>query len=241
MPLICFLFIGPYVCSTLLSDGASRRRPCDSLSLHLHQVVKMTFTFELSNMLGTLSIGRRSPADPCHTTVRTGPYTAIRARYANTPRSTMEVRATENRHWTDPSRGLGTEPDTKGRVSCPPCCARATGKPPARARQLFDGVVFSTAATERPVAAASGSDSGALRAFHRIRSSCANPEGTGLTPLLSFPCRRAAEDCRPAHRVQLRATALGARAFNASGVRGQGRFAFRSVEYHRSGSVSRLP
>jgi hypothetical protein len=53
MPLIRFLFIGPYVCSTLLSDPASRRRPCALLSLHLHQVVKRTFTFELSNMLGT--------------------------------------------------------------------------------------------------------------------------------------------------------------------------------------------
>jgi hypothetical protein len=53
MPQIQFLSIGSYVCSTLLSDPASRRRPCASLSLHLHQVVKRTFTFELSNMLGT--------------------------------------------------------------------------------------------------------------------------------------------------------------------------------------------
>src|SRR5271168_3937393 len=53
MPQIRFLYIGSYVCSTLLSDPASRRSPCASLSLHLHQVVKRTFTFELSNMLGT--------------------------------------------------------------------------------------------------------------------------------------------------------------------------------------------
>ena len=53
MPPIRFLYIGSYVCSTLLSDPASRRRPCASLSLHIHQVVKRTFTFELSNMLGT--------------------------------------------------------------------------------------------------------------------------------------------------------------------------------------------
>ena len=53
MPLIRFLYIGSRFCSTLLSDPASRRRPCASLSLHLHQVVKRTFTFELSNMLGT--------------------------------------------------------------------------------------------------------------------------------------------------------------------------------------------
>jgi len=50
MPAIGFLFIGSYVCSTLLSDLASRQRPCASLSLHLHQVVKRTFTFKLSNI-----------------------------------------------------------------------------------------------------------------------------------------------------------------------------------------------
>src|SRR5271157_4854427 len=53
MPHIRFLFIGSRVCSTLLSDPASRRRRCASLSLHLHQVVKGTFTPKLSNMLGT--------------------------------------------------------------------------------------------------------------------------------------------------------------------------------------------
>jgi hypothetical protein len=70
MPLIRFLFIGPYVCSTLLSDPASRRRPCASLSLHLHQVVKRTFTFELSNMLGTLAVGIRVAPHPPHGSVR---------------------------------------------------------------------------------------------------------------------------------------------------------------------------
>jgi hypothetical protein len=69
MPLIRFLFISPYVCSTLLSDPASRRRPCASLSLHLHQVVKRTFTFELSNMLGTLAVGTIITDRP-----RTDPY-----------------------------------------------------------------------------------------------------------------------------------------------------------------------
>ena len=62
MPLIRFLYIGSYVCSTLLSDPISRRRPCASLSLHLHQVVKRTFTFELSNMLGTQTKGPLFPA-----------------------------------------------------------------------------------------------------------------------------------------------------------------------------------
>src|SRR5271167_3358675 len=57
MPLIRFLYIGSYVCSTLLSDPPSPERPCASLSLHLHQVVKRTSTFELSNMLGTQKNG----------------------------------------------------------------------------------------------------------------------------------------------------------------------------------------
>ena len=64
MPQIRFLYIGSHVCSTLLSDPASRRRPCASLSLHLHQVVKRTFTFELSNMLGTIGIGGSLTAPP---------------------------------------------------------------------------------------------------------------------------------------------------------------------------------
>jgi len=37
-PPIQFLFIGSRVCSTFLSDPASRRRPYASLTLHLHQV-----------------------------------------------------------------------------------------------------------------------------------------------------------------------------------------------------------
>ena len=70
MPRIWFLYIGSYVCSTLLSDPASRRRPCASLSLHLHQVVKRTFTFELSNMLGTLAVGTNIADRPPHRSVR---------------------------------------------------------------------------------------------------------------------------------------------------------------------------
>ena len=53
MPLIRFLYIGSHVCSALLLDPPSPERPCASLSLHLHQVVKGTFTPKLSNMLGT--------------------------------------------------------------------------------------------------------------------------------------------------------------------------------------------
>ncbi len=52
-PQIRFLSIGSRVCSTLLSDLTSRFGPCASLSLHLHQAVKRTFTSKLSNMLGT--------------------------------------------------------------------------------------------------------------------------------------------------------------------------------------------
>src|ERR1035441_826324 len=57
MPQIRFLYIGSYVCSTLLSDPPSPERPCASLLLHLHQVVEGTFTPELSNMLGTQTKG----------------------------------------------------------------------------------------------------------------------------------------------------------------------------------------
>src|SRR5215831_1925345 len=38
MPRIRFLFVRSRFCSTLPSDAASRRRPCASLILHLHQV-----------------------------------------------------------------------------------------------------------------------------------------------------------------------------------------------------------
>ena len=53
LPHIRFLFVRSRLCSTLPSDPASRRRPCASLTLHLHQVVQGTCTPRLSNMLGT--------------------------------------------------------------------------------------------------------------------------------------------------------------------------------------------
>src|SRR6516165_5317244 len=52
-PQIQFLSIGSRVCSALLSDLVSRLGPCVSLSLHVHHVVKRTFTSKLSIMLGT--------------------------------------------------------------------------------------------------------------------------------------------------------------------------------------------
>ena len=58
MPQIQFLYIGSRLCSALLSGPASRRvsfHPCASLSLHVHHVVKRTFTSKRSNMLGTQS------------------------------------------------------------------------------------------------------------------------------------------------------------------------------------------
>src|SRR5207248_5376754 len=57
-PQIQFLSIGSRVCSTLLSDIASRRHLCASLSLRLYQVVKRTFTSKRLNMLGTHKRGR---------------------------------------------------------------------------------------------------------------------------------------------------------------------------------------
>ena len=72
MPLIRFLYIGSCVYSTLLSHLASRRRRCASLSLHLHQVVKRTFTSKLSNMLGTQKIGAGIFASPLCTSSSIG-------------------------------------------------------------------------------------------------------------------------------------------------------------------------
>jgi len=66
-PRIRFLFIGSRVCSPLPSDPASRRRPCGSLPLHLHQVGERTYTSKLSNMLGTRRYPRahaRGTGDP---------------------------------------------------------------------------------------------------------------------------------------------------------------------------------
>src|ERR1019366_9355527 len=43
-----------------------------------------------SGLTARSAYGRRSPADPCHTTVRTGPYTAVRDGYASIPRIRTE-------------------------------------------------------------------------------------------------------------------------------------------------------
>ena len=76
MPRIRFLSIGSRLCSTLPSDPASRRRPCASLGLHLHQVVQGTFTLKLPNMLGT----HRDRGEPRGSTPPTPPYIRVRIR-----------------------------------------------------------------------------------------------------------------------------------------------------------------
>src|SRR6266567_3528481 len=134
--------------------------------------------------------GRRSPADPCHTTVRTGPYTAVRVGCANSHRSTSEVPAIGSKHWKAQPRGPWPEPSTKGHVHCQPCYWRVADEPPATTERRGDGAVFSIAATSLPAVAIGPSGSGTLahRAFRRSRNSCANPADTELVPLSSSPC-----------------------------------------------------
>src|SRR5215469_1849413 len=58
-PRIWFLFVRSWLCSTLPSDPASRRRPCVSLVLHHHQVGQGTRIPKLLRMLGA---PKKSPA-----------------------------------------------------------------------------------------------------------------------------------------------------------------------------------
>src|SRR5215831_10480199 len=71
LPRIRFLFVGSRLRSALPSDPASRRRPCASLALHLHQVVQGTCTPKLSNMLGTQlkPLRGRLGRAPVHTSI----------------------------------------------------------------------------------------------------------------------------------------------------------------------------
>src|SRR5580658_3403522 len=78
MPQIRFLYIDSYVCSTLLLDPTSRRRPCASLLLHLHQVVEGTYTPELSNMLGTQEKGAGLATGPLLVDLRNRDYQCSR-------------------------------------------------------------------------------------------------------------------------------------------------------------------
>ena len=84
-PQIRLLYIGSRFCSTLPSDPASRPRPSASLSLHLYQVVKSTFTSQLSNMLGVpKKEGERNSlplqVDGVGLELETGEYTGVERR-----------------------------------------------------------------------------------------------------------------------------------------------------------------
>lgn len=57
-PYIGFLFVRSWICSTLPSDPASRRRPCASPVLRHHQAGQGTFIPELLNMPGTQQKGQ---------------------------------------------------------------------------------------------------------------------------------------------------------------------------------------
>src|SRR5262245_18422217 len=76
MPRIRFLSVRSRFWSTLLSDAASRRRPCASLALHLHQVVQGTCTPQLSNILGT----QRDRGEPRGSSPPTPPGIRVRTR-----------------------------------------------------------------------------------------------------------------------------------------------------------------
>ena len=77
-PRIRFLFIGSRVCSTLPSDPASRRRPCASLSLHLHQVGRGLPPPSCRTCSAHIDIGRRLPAFPVPPPCVRVTYTAVR-------------------------------------------------------------------------------------------------------------------------------------------------------------------
>ena len=80
--------------------------------------------------------------------------------YANTPRLMTEDRASGSTHSRARRTELWTGRGTKGHDRCQPYYSPAAPRPPAGSVPPGDGAVFSTAATERPVAAAgpSGSD-----------------------------------------------------------------------------------
>ena len=66
-PPIWFLFVRSWLCYTLPSDPASRRRPCVSLVLHHHQVGQGTRTPKLLCMLGA---PKKTPHEAGQTSLR---------------------------------------------------------------------------------------------------------------------------------------------------------------------------
>ena len=66
---------------------------------------------------------------PCHTTVRTGPYTAVRELIPFLVDERREHQAIRSRHWKAQQRGLWRVRDTKGQVRCQRCYSPAFGSP----------------------------------------------------------------------------------------------------------------
>src|SRR5262245_51057643 len=86
LPRIRFRFVRSRFWSTLLSDAASRLRPCASRALHLHQVVQGTCTPKLSNRLGT----QRDRGEPRGSSPPTPPGIRVRTRrFDRVPRSAV--------------------------------------------------------------------------------------------------------------------------------------------------------
>ena len=136
LPQIRFLFVRSRFCSALLSDAASRRRPCASLALHLHQVVQGTCTPQLSNMLGTqvsrcaavwsrLSWPAVEPAATGDSALSTAPVAPSRARAARCSPFVIPGPATMRA-----AEAVYT-PAAPGYHSIPPCrCTRESSRPP---------------------------------------------------------------------------------------------------------------
>src|SRR6267142_3379394 len=90
--------------------------------------------------------GRGCPAAPRHTTVRTGPYTAVRDGYASSHPPNSEARVSGNRSWEArrirPCRGRGT----RGRGCYRPCCSPVLDVRPVPRELPDDDGLFSIVA-----------------------------------------------------------------------------------------------
>ena len=115
-PRIRFLFIGSRLCSALPSDPASRRRPCASLTLCLHQAGWRTFTSELSSMLGTPRVRIAARSSPRFASRRPPRSTARGGAPALGLRRPVGRRARHLALGTLPAGGTGPSSPTLGRV-----------------------------------------------------------------------------------------------------------------------------
>src|SRR5262249_4884644 len=133
LPRIRFLCVRSRFGSTLISDAASRRRPCASLALHLHQVVKGTCTPKLSNMLGTqVSRSRGRTVVACVRSLRLliDPFPPRFALPCPPPR--LPLAASHRRSVGRIARGLGLLPAESG--------SRVLHQPWDRSRTRGDGL-----------------------------------------------------------------------------------------------------